>query len=229
LRQGDVGRIVSARGRYGWSGPDWAEWFYKPGGGAIFDLAVYNIATLTGWLGPVKRVSGMMGTAIPEREIHGRSIPVEVEDNAQILLDFGDSRFAVVTSGFTIQQYRGPSIELYGTAGTIQLLGDDWDPAGFEMWRNSAGHWQCFNETHPNWPWADGLRHLVECVHAGVEPDLRPDHAFHVLEIMLRAKEASRDGKSRAVTSTFVPPVLHAEPPAMEAHRIHDRTRSESH
>jgi predicted dehydrogenase len=65
LWRGDVGEVVSARGRYGWAGPDWSEWFYKPGGGAIFDLAVYNLTTLTGWLGPVKRVSAMIGTAIP--------------------------------------------------------------------------------------------------------------------------------------------------------------------
>src|SRR5262249_14897230 len=31
LRRGDIGTVVSARGRYGWAGPNWAEWFYKPG------------------------------------------------------------------------------------------------------------------------------------------------------------------------------------------------------
>ncbi|MFO1499838.1 MAG: Gfo/Idh/MocA family oxidoreductase [Verrucomicrobiota bacterium] len=32
LQRGDIGRVVSARGRYGWAGPDWTEWFYRPGG-----------------------------------------------------------------------------------------------------------------------------------------------------------------------------------------------------
>src|SRR5262249_38064841 len=53
LNRGDIGQVVSARGRYGWAGPDWTDWFYKPGGGALFDLGVYNLTTLTGWLGPV--------------------------------------------------------------------------------------------------------------------------------------------------------------------------------
>ncbi len=225
LMRGHVGTIVSARSRYGWAGPDWSEWFYKPGGGPIFDLAVYNITTLTGWLGPVKRVGAMLGTAVPYREFDEKRVRVETEDNAQILLDFGDARFAVVTSGFTIQQYRGPAIELYGTEGTIQLLGDDWDPNGFEMWRNSVACWQCYNESRPDWPWTDGLRHLVECIHAGRKPDLPPDHALHVLEVMLCAHEAGREGKFVDVKSTMAPREFNEPRRETQLHRIHDRTR----
>ena len=106
LRRGDIGRVVSARGRYGWAGPDWTDWFYKPGGGALFDLGVYLITTLTGWLGPVRRVSAMAGIAIRERVVRRRRIRVEAEDNMQILLDFGGNCFASLTTGFTIQQYQ---------------------------------------------------------------------------------------------------------------------------
>src|SRR5688572_10934558 len=157
LRRGDIGKVVAARGRYGWAGPDWADWFYKPGGGALFDLGVYNLTTLTGWLGPVRRVTAMAGAAIPRRTINGKPLTVDADDNATLLLDFGGSRFATILCGFTIQQYRGPAIELYGSEGTINLLGDDWDPDGYEMWQNSAGCWQLFKETHPDWPWADSL------------------------------------------------------------------------
>lgn len=139
---GEIGKVCLARARYGWSGPDWADWFYRPGSGPIFDLAVYSITSLTGILGPVKRVMAMTGTAQPERLINGSPIKVEVEDSAQILLDFGESVFASVTSGFTMQKYQSPSFELYGTTGTIQMLGDDWAPEGYEFWQNSVGAWQ---------------------------------------------------------------------------------------
>lgn len=62
---GVIGRIVLARARYGWSGPWWAKWFYEPGGGALFDLGVYNVTSLCGIFGPVRRVTAMVGTAIP--------------------------------------------------------------------------------------------------------------------------------------------------------------------
>jgi predicted dehydrogenase len=227
LRRGDIGRVVSARGRYGWAGPDWSDWFYKAGGGALFDLGVYALTTLTGWLGPVRRVAAMLGTAMPERTVAGQSVRVEADDNGQVLLDFGDACFAVLTTGFTMQQYRGPGLELFGTEGTLYLLGDDWDPDGYELWQNAAGCWQTFKETQPDWPWTDGLRHLVECLERGTPSLVTPEHAYHVLEVMVRAQTAAREGRTLEVTSTFSPPAFGGETAHVAAHRIHDRTRSE--
>ena len=154
-RQGSLGPRAL---RY--SGPGWGPWFYRKGGGCLFDLGVYNITSLTGLLGPVRRVTAMAGVAIPERVVDGERMQVEAEDNAHVLLDFGEAVFAVVTTGFTLQQYRCPAIELYGSAGTLQMLGDDWDPDGYELWRNDTGAWQIFPESDPDWPWTDGLSHL---------------------------------------------------------------------
>ena len=225
IRSGDIGKPCSARARYGWSGPWWSEWFYQPGGGCLFDLGVYCLTSLTGLLGPAKRVTAMTGVAIPEREINGRKIRVEAEDNAQVLVDFGKATFGVVTSGFTMQAYRNPALEIYGTNGTIQMLGDDWDPDGYELWQNSAGAWQVFKETTPDWPWADGLRHLVECVHAGERPLVTLEHALHVLEIMLKAQQSGREGRALTLETTFTPPLFGGSQTAEAAHLMHDRTR----
>ena len=225
IRSGDIGAPCSARARYGWAGPDWTDWFYKPGGGCLFDLGVYCLTSLTGLLGPAKRVTAMTGVAIPSREIKGRTVDVEAEDNAQVLLDFGGSAFAVVTCGFTMQQYRTPALEVYGTAGTIQMLGDDWDPDGYELFENRTGCWQVYKETAPDWPWTDGLNHLIECLHTQTKPLVTPEHARHVLEIMLKAQQSGRDGRALPLETTFIQPVF-AEPCAQEAaHRQHDRTR----
>ena len=225
IRRGDIGRPCSARARYGWAGPWWSEWFYKSGGGCLFDLGVYCITSLTGLLGPAKRVTAFTGVAIPEREINGRAVRVEAEDNAQVLLDFGVACFGVVTSGFTLQQYRCPAIEVYGTTGTIQMLGDDWDPDGYELWQNSAGCWQVFKETHPDWPWSDGLRHFVECIRDGTRPLVTPEHARHVLEIMFKAQQSGREGRALPIESTFVPPLFAESKSAEPAHLMHDRSR----
>jgi predicted dehydrogenase len=225
IRRGDIGKPCLARARYGWSGPWWSEWFYKPGGGCLFDLGVYCITSLTALLGPAKRVTAFTGVAIPEREINGRMITVEADDNAQVLLDFGGVCFGVVTSGFTMQQYRTPAFEVYGTTGTIQMLGDDWDPDGYELWRNDAGCWQVFKETDPDWPWHDGVRHLVECVRTGARPLGTPEHALHVLEIMLKAQQSGREGRVFDIESTFDPPQFGEPTSAEPAHLMHDRSR----
>jgi predicted dehydrogenase len=225
IRAGDIGKPCSARARYGWSGPSWSEWFYRPGGGCLFDLGVYCVTSLTGLLGPARRVTALAGVAIPEREINGRMIRVEAEDNAQVLLDFGENCFGAITTGFTLQQYRCPGLEVYGSTGTIQMLGDDWDPDGYELWQNAAGSWQVFRETAPDWPWSDGLRHAVECIHGGTQPANTPEHALHVLEIMLKAQESARTGRALTLETAFAPPALGEAHPGQAAHLQHDRSR----
>jgi predicted dehydrogenase len=222
--RGEIGTLLSARARYGWAGPDWGAWFYEPGGGSLFDLGVYNVTSLCALFGPARRVTAMAGVAIPEREVNGRSLRVEADDNAHVLIDFGDSRFASVTTGFTIQRYRSPAIELYGSKGTAQLLGDDWAPEGWELWRNEEGAWRVFPESDPHWQWTEGLRHLVDCVESESPTVTRPEHAFHALEIMLAAQAAARDGVAREIASSFPEPVYGEEWLAAEADRYaHDR------
>jgi len=224
VRKGEVGRLLNGRARYGWSGPDWNEWFYRPGGGSLFDLGVYNVTSLCGLFGPARRVTAMVGVAIPERVVNGKVMQVRADDNAQVLLDFGEGRFASVTTGFTMQKYRSPAIELYGSEGTIQLLGDDWAPDGWELWRNAERSWRVFPESDPHWQWTEGLRHLVDCVETGRPTVTRPEHAYHALEIMLAAQTAGRDGVAREIESDFPNPLYEAGWLAADAERYaHDR------
>ena len=224
IRNGDIGKPCLARARYGWAGPWWTEWFYKEGGGCLFDLGVYCITTLTGLLGPARRVMAMAGVAVPEREINGRIIKVQAEDNVQLTIDFGDGCYGSVTTGFTMQQYRNPAVEVYGTTGTIQMLGDDWDPDGYEMWQNPADCWQVFKETTPDWSWTDGLRVLIESLQAGTDSSLNPEHALHVLDIMLKAKQSAKEGRALSLETNF-PPITALNLQAEPAHLMHDRSR----
>ena len=229
IHRGDIGKPLSARAFYGWAGPDWGQWFYQPGGGSMFDLGIYNVVTLTGLLGPAKRVTGMVGTAIPERVVDGEMMQVQADDNAHILIDFGDAVFAVVTTGFTIQKYRNPAVEIYGSAGTLQMMGDDWAPAGYELWQNNVGAWQVHEDADPRWPWTDGLRHLVECIQTRQTPIVTPEHHYHALEIMIKTQEAARDGQARDIESTFTPqrfdqPEAGTSEDDTAAHLRHDRS-----
>ncbi|RFC77968.1 Gfo/Idh/MocA family oxidoreductase [Streptomyces sp. AcE210] len=203
VREGEIGELHLARARYGWSGPWWGRWFYEQGGGALFDLGVYNLTSLCGFFGSVQRVTAMVGVAVPKREAEGEQVTVRADDNAHIVLDFGNSRFASVATGFTMQKYRSPAVELYGSAGTMQMLGDDWAPDGFEQWTNARGSWEMVGETDPQWPWTDGLRHLVDCVESGTRTVTRPEHAFHALEVMLAAQRSAKEGRVVEIHSTF--------------------------
>ncbi len=225
IQRGDIGIPLTARGFYGWSGPSWGAWYYQPGGGSMFDLGVYNVTTLTGLLGPAKRITALSGIAIPNRVVDGRPIEVQTHDNAHLLLDFGDARYAVVTTGFTIQQYRVPGIEIYGSEGTIQMIGEDWAPAGYELWQNSAGCWKVYSERSA-WAWSDGIRHLIESIETGTPPKITPEHAYHVLEIMVKTMESGNTGRALDIESTFAPPTFPDAPTlGTDAHLTHDPGR----
>ncbi|HMN30704.1 MAG TPA: hypothetical protein PKE45_21305, partial [Caldilineaceae bacterium] len=76
-----------------------------------------------------------------------------------------------------------------------------------------------------NWPWTDGINHLVECIQTGQQPIVRPEHAYHVIEIMEAARAAGRDGQRREIQSTFTPPSFFTAEEAEEAAQLrHDRT-----
>ena len=90
IQQGKLGKIAAAHAHYGHLGPDWSAFFYEKGGGSLPDLGVYNIATLTGLLGPARAIVAMTKIITPERNIVNRgTIKVEAEDNSMLLMDHG--------------------------------------------------------------------------------------------------------------------------------------------
>ena len=69
IQEGKLGHIASAHGQYGHTGPTWSAFFYEKGGGSMPDLGVYNMATLTGLLGPAKSIMAMTSIVNPERTV----------------------------------------------------------------------------------------------------------------------------------------------------------------
>ena len=203
LKKNNIGKVSLARARYGWAGPNWGEWYYKTGGGPLFDLGVYNITTLTGLLGPVKSIYAKSSLSSKYRKINKKNLKVKTDDNFQIILNFKSGCIGTVTTGFTMQQYNSPAIELYGSQGTIQMLGDDWEPKGYEIWRNSKSSWELYKTPYANWPWTSGFTHLIESLLKKTKPLIKLDHAFHVNEIMIKIYESSKKNSEIKINSTF--------------------------
>ena len=222
VRAGEIGGLLTARARYGWAGPGLEPLVLRARRGrAVRPRRLQRHQPLRLLRARPARDRDA-GVAIPERIIDGEPVRVMADDNAHVLIDFGDARFAVVTTGFTMQNYRSPCIELYGTHGVMQMLGDDWAPEGYELWRNDHGAWELYDEAEPTWPWTDGLRHLVECIETGEQPVIRPEHAYHALEIMLAAQAAGADGRAREISSDFPAPDLERLGSVTAHARVHD-------
>ncbi len=222
ISAGDIGQLHLGRARYGWSGPWWGPWFYRPGGGALFDLGIYNLLTLCGFFGSVKRVTGFIGTAVAERVVDGETMRVEADDNSHLVLDFGNATYANLMTGFTLQAYRSPAVEVYGSEGVLQLMGNDWAPEGFEQWRNANRVWEIVPETNPTWPWTDGINHLVDCIEQGRQPITRPEHTYHALEVIEAGRLSAVEGRTVDVVSEFPAPIFADAAHAVSERAAHD-------
>jgi predicted dehydrogenase len=213
IREGTIGRITFARVQ-GLYPPIWDNfppehvWYFAAGSGPLMDMGVYPLTALTGLFGPVRRVSAMARTIMPERVIGdgpaaGRRFPTEVEDSVHLHLDFGGF-FAAVDVSWCVQATRNELFEVYGEHGT--LSGDPTSAnTPIHIFRVNQA-WRV-EEPIQRWPrhddWFQGVAHLVDCVLENTQPLNSATHSRHVLDIMLTALRAAQEGRALALQTTF--------------------------
>jgi len=211
ITAGEIGKICAAHGRYGHGGPH-EPWYYKPGGGSLFDLGVYNVMTITGLLGPARGVVALSGIAVPRRTLHGEEFTVEAEDHTVLLLDFGEGVFAAIQTGFVYPLYDDrATIEICGTGGALNWLGYDWEPRGIDVRTVESTEWQTRAADQHNYIWENGGSYIARCLATGEQPLMTAEHAYHTLEVMLGALESARSGRRVELRSAFPWPIISAE------------------
>jgi predicted dehydrogenase len=224
LRDGAIGKIHSARGLYGNAGSTWARWYHDGTVGPLAEVGIYNLKSLTAVLGPVVEVLAAETVAVTEREICGEMTKAVGADVSHVLLRHKDGALSSVVSSHAIQRYRRPGLEFYGTGGTANLLGDDWDPRGFEIWRNGAASWEEFEPLDPTWLWGDGLTEMVHALGENRTPLHCIEQDVHLLDVVEAASTAAREKRAVEVESRFATPDLRLEE-RQDRHQLHDHTR----
>jgi predicted dehydrogenase len=217
LAAGSLGRLAAAHADYGHQGPGWSAFFYERGGGSMPDLAVYNLTTLTGLLGPAKRVSAMVSIVTPERVVEDKGrIQVAEEDNAMVLLDHGKGVFSHIQSGFNYFNPHGHdgsketryTVSIVGSDGFMGLVGYDWMPLGVDLATTQSPKIERHVTDANGYIWQQGAALAAECLSTGKELLVTPEQALHVLEIIVAARESSATGKRIDLSSTFKWPIV---------------------
>lgn len=217
IREGKLGNVSAAHAHYGHLGPDWSAFFYEKGGGSLPDLGVYNLATLTGLLGPAKSVMAMTSIVTPTRNtLNKGQIKVVAEDNAMVLMDHGNGVLSHVQCGFNYFDPYGhegegqekPTISIWGTKGNMALIGYDWAPFGVDLATldNEKGT-RMATDTGP-YVWEQGASVVAESLVNNKEPYINAEHALHVLEVIEAARTSGEKGIRINLTSTFPFPVI---------------------
>ena len=234
---GVVGRILSgtaflmSHGMEHWH-PD-PEFFFKPGGGPILDMAPYYLSALINLAGPVKRVVAMSSIGFPERTIttessprKGERITVETPTHVMALLEFASGAQVTFSMSWDVWKHGHPAIELYGTEGSLRVpdpnffgghveiteRGGDWRsvdssemPLGAANWRSP--NWAPDAPSRANYR-ALGLADLASAVLNGTPHRSSGRLGLHVLEVMHSILEGAATGQPMAITTTLERPAI---------------------
>ncbi len=207
---GGAGFMLS-RGPESWHpSPDF---FYKKGGGPLFDVGPYYLAAFTTLLGPVKRVTASARSSFPQRTIGseplaGTTIDVEVPTHVAAVLDFAAGPVVTLTTSFDVSGTRLPNIEIYGAEGTLVVP----DPNGFagpiffqargeKEWREMPLQFGYANESR-----GLGVTDMVAAIVSGREHRANERVAYHVLDLMHTIIDASESGRHIDVKSSMSRP-----------------------
>ncbi|MGK9251916.1 Gfo/Idh/MocA family protein [Paenibacillus humicus] len=227
IDDGAIGRPIAAvgfmlsGGHESWH-PDPA-FYYKKGGGPMFDMGPYYLTALVNLLGPIRRVTGSAVVSHPQRTVRsepkrGEVIDVEVPTHIAGVIDFENGTVGTLITSFdTPVGGTLPNIEIYGTAGTLLVP----DPNNFggvvRLRRQGADAAEEIPLTHG---FTDnnrgiGVADLARSIAEGIPHRASGEMAYHVLEAMHGFHDASAEGRHYEMVSSCSRP--EAMPEAAEA------------
>lgn len=194
------------------------SWYYRPGAGPLPDVTVYSLQLATSILGPVRRVTALANKGAPERIWRGKTIPVEIEDNNLLLMEFASGTLGVAAGSNCRGSARIPwgGLGLYGTAGALEVTFVDevsGYPLRFEVQGQETREYTAQLSDQPHLRgehltleephvYAD-IMDLADAIRDDRPPRSTGEQARHVVEIIEKAQVAARTGQTQHLSSSF--------------------------
>jgi predicted dehydrogenase len=184
------------------------QFFYKDGGGPMFDMGPYYLTALVNLLGPVARVSGSARISMPTRTItnniqYGEIIDVEVPTHISGVLDFASGVVGTLITSYDVYSHTLPCIEIYGTEGTLRVPDPNTFGGPIFVKRFRSEEWsqipllKNFSENSRGL----GITEMAEAIEEGRPHRASAELTCHVLEIMHGIHDASASGKYYKIKS----------------------------
>ena len=206
-----VTAFMACHGHESWH-PD-PEFYYKPGGGPMFDMGPYYLTALVNLAGPIERITGSTRVTFPKRTItsepkKGAIIDVEVPTHVAGIIDFKNGAVGTIITSFDVWAHTLPKIEVYGTLGSLIVP----DPNGF------GGEIKLKRHDHKEWstvPFASGytengrglgVAEMADAISEGRAHRASGELTYHVLEAMHGFHISSNEEKHYKMTSPGIQP-----------------------
>jgi predicted dehydrogenase len=216
---GRIGKVLAAYSEMNWGRIE--AWhprpagFYAPGSGPLLDVGVYALTVLTSILGPVKRVTGFAGTALPERIIAqgpnaGQTFPVGTPDQVVGGLEFEEGALGRLTASFVVRGTKqAAGTELHGETGSLFLSSNHDFDGRVEHFDNAKGVWNevpFVRPPHRGVEWGRAIFELADSLRTGSPQRCTGRQALHVLEVCLGILTSAAEGRPVTIQSRFTPP-----------------------
>lgn len=183
------------------------EFYYKKGGGPMFDMGPYYLTALVNLIGPVEAVTGATRITFPTRTItseplRGTEISVDVPTHVVGTLEFAGGAVGTIITSFDVWASTLPRIEIYGTEGSLSVPDPNTFGGPVKIRRAGDDDWHEMPLTHG---YRENSRGLGVADLAEAVAESRPHRASgalagHVLELMHGIHIAADSGKRYAVT-----------------------------
>lgn len=213
IEDGAIGAPVAAtafmmcHGHESWH-PD-PEFYYKVGGGPLFDMGPYYLTALVSMLGAVKRVSGSARASFPTRTItsqpkNGAVITVDTPTHLSATLDFTDGAVGTLITSFDVWAHHMPCIEVHGTHGSLSVPDPNTFGGKVQLWTPEQRQW----EDVPLLPIRAensrgiGVADMAYALRTGRKHRASGEMAYHVLDMMHAVHESSQGNCFVAMQST---------------------------
>jgi len=218
IDDGWIGEPVAAtafmmcHGHESWH-PD-PEFYYKVGGGPMFDMGPYYLTALVSLMGPIKRVTGSAQITFPERVItsqpkYGTRISVDVPTHVAGILDFETGAVGTIITSFDVWAAQLPRIEIYGSLGTLSV--PDPNTFGGPVFIKKAGdnEWKEMPLSHGYTENSRGIgvADMAYALRTGRTHRANGELTYHILDVMHAFDDASKEGKHIMMNSTCQRPV----------------------
>lgn len=217
IDDGWIGEPVAAtafmvnHGHESWH-PDPA-FYYKVGGGPMFDMGPYYITALISLIGPIERVTGSARITFPERLItsepkYGTKITVDVPTHVTGIMDFETGAIGTIITSFDIWNSQLPRIEIYGSKGSMIVPDPNTFGGPVFIKRSNDKDWIEMPLSHGYTENSRGLgvADMAQALRSGKVHRANGKMAYHVLDVMHAFHEASDQGRHVKLKSTCQQP-----------------------
>jgi predicted dehydrogenase len=189
------------------------EFYYKKGGGPMFDMGPYYLTALVILLGPIQQVKASTRITFPERTItskpkYGTKITVEVPTHVVGIIDFTSSAIGTIITSFDVWEAQLPRIEIYGTQGSLSVPDPNTFGGPVQLYQPEHSEWRDIPLSHGYTCNSRGLgvADMAKALRSGQLHRANGDLTYHVLEAMHAFYVASKIEKTVKLKSTVKRP-----------------------